>query len=409
MQRAGRSRGQPTVSKVIPGLAAALLLVVAPSADSSSRHELHSPITVREWLVDDPGRLRPPTRYTPPRPAVRVRTAAQLRTVLARSEPTRIVLRPGIYEAERPFVNRGGHAIYAERVGKAVLTAGLEIGGAAAGPGGLVRGVVFDVREPAKTVDGVALHVWGARTGVRVLDVTLHGHGVIRSGLVVRQPEGFRAERLVVRDFTDYGVLVDMNDRSKTTLTRPFTLRDIDVAGVRRPVPGSSNGTAEACIWVGNPGVVERARVRACGWTGLWTGTATTRALFRHVDIDQTRTGVYVEHFTQGSTFERIRVRGRVRVGLIAEWANPASGGLPASIDNVIQDSRFDSWLAGVYLDEGTTRTTIRRSVFVRQRWAAIGDYKGVGNAYYANDYRRIAPSARAVRTEHIRTAGASS
>ena len=80
-------------------------------------------------------------------------------------------------------------------------------------------------------------------------------------------------------------------------------------------------------------------------------------------------------------------------------------GGVPGSIDNVIQDSRFESWLAGVYLDQGTTRTVIRRSTFVGQRWAAIGDYEGVGNAYQANDYRGIARGAVPVTSEHIRTA----
>ena len=57
------------------------------------------------------------------------------------------------------------------------------------------------------------------------------------------------------------------------------------------------------------------------------------------------------------------------------------AGGLPASVDNVIQASRFESWLAGVYLDEGTTRTIIRGSTFDGQRWAAIADYEGIDNA----------------------------
>jgi hypothetical protein len=125
------------------------------------------------------------------------------------------------------------------------------------------------------------------------------------------------------------------------------------------------------------------------------------------VDVNQTRTGVYVEHFTKQSVFERIVIGRQVRVGLTAEWADPDWGGLPASVDNVVQASRFESWLVGVYLDEGTTRTTIRGSIFVGQRWAAIGDYEGISNAFYGNDYRRIAPGATAVTREHIRTAGA--
>ncbi len=351
-----------------------------------------------------PEHVRPvaPSPYKVTRPFVRVRTAAGLRAALARRTPTRIVLQGGTYDSNRAFVNVRGHELYAAGLGEVVLTAGLRMG-TDDRSGGLVRGVVFDVRTYAKTVDGVVLFVDGA--GARVLDVRLRGHGAIRSGLVVREPEGFRAARVVVRDFTDYGVLVDANDRSRTSLAQPFHLRDLDVSDIRRPVPGSSQGRAEACLWVGNPGSVVRARARLCGWTGLWTGTATTGARFSRIDVDRTRTGVYLEHVTRWSTFERLRVGRRVRVGVTAEWADPSSGGVAGSVGNVIRDSRFESRLVGVYLDEGTTRTTIRTSTFVGQRWAAIGDYKGVDNSYHGNDYTRIAPAAVPVSHDHIRTA----
>jgi hypothetical protein len=351
------------------------------------------------------GAIRPaqPSRYTVPRPFVLVRTSGELRTALERQSATTIALRQGTYDADRAFVNAYGHRLYAKSLGKAVLTAGLRLGTHDERPGGLLRGVVFDVRDQAKTVDGVTVLV--SSPGTRVLDVSMRGHGIVRSGLIVREPEGFQGTRLVVRGFTDYGVLVDANDRDRSSLARPFELRDLDVAEIKRPVPGSSQGRGEACVWVGNPGIVERARARRCGWTGLWTGTAATGGRFAGIDIDEAPTGVYLEHFTRQSTFERIRVGRRVRVGLIAEWTDPDSGSAPGSVDNVIQDSRFESWLVGVYLDEGTTRTVIRRSTFVGQRWAAIGDYRGVDNVYQANDYRGIAPGAVPLSREHIRTA----
>lgn len=353
-----------------------------------------------------PGQVRPtpPARYSVPRPFVRVRTSSQLRAALTRRVPTRIVLQRGFYDADGPFLNPNGHAIYAGRLGQAVLGAGVSLGSGERGPSGMLQGVVIDVRDPAKTVDGVALSVTGGG-GAQVLDVTLRGHRVIRSGLIVRQPEGFRGSRLVVRDFTDYGVLVDANDRRRTQLRQPFGLRDLDVAGIKRADPGSSRGRGEACVWVGNPGTVDRVRARDCGWTGLWTGTAATGLRVADVDVDVTRTGVYLEHFTHRSLFERIRVGRNVRVGLTAEWADPGWGGLPASVDNVIKASRFESSLAGLYLDEGTTRTVVRGCTFVGQRWAAIGDYEGVGNSYFGNDYRGIRPGAVPISREHIRTA----
>jgi hypothetical protein len=356
-----------------------------------------------------PGLVQPvaPSRYSVPRPFVRVRTSSQLRAALRRRTPTRIVLERGVYDAEQAFADENGHSLYAARLGQAVLTAGIRIGSRERGTGGLLRGIVIDVRDQAKTVDGVALSVSDDQSGVQVLDAVLRGHRSIRSGLVVRQPEGFRAARLVVRDFTDYGVLVDANDRSRTELDQPFHLRDLDVTGIERADPGSSMGRGEACVWVGNPGTVDRVRARDCGWTGLWTGTAATGLRVADVDVDQTKTGVYLEHFTHDSTFERIRVGNSVRVGLSAEWADPGWGRQPASVDNVIKASRFESWLAGIYLDEGTTRTVVRGSTFVGQQWAGIGDYKGVDNTYFGNDYRGIGAGAVSVTHDHIRTAQA--
>jgi hypothetical protein len=127
---------------------------------------------------------------------------------------------------------------------------------------------------------------------------------------------------------------------------------------------------------------------------GVWTGTSATGTVVEDVDVDRTRTGIYIEHFTSDSTFQRLHVRSRVRIGIVAEWASPGWGGRPASVDNVIQDSTFESYLCGVYLDEGTTRTTVRRSAFRRQAWAAIGDYRGNGNRFSRNDYSGIRRTA---------------
>jgi hypothetical protein len=343
----------------------------------------------------------PPSRYVVKRPYVSVRTSSQLRSALRRRTSTKIVLQQGTYDNDIPFVDANGHSVYAATLGKAVLRAGLRVAG---GSGVVVRGVVFDVSDPAKAPEGADVRVMSG--GVQLLDLVLRGHAALRSGVAVAEPEGFRAARLVARDFTDWGILVDANDKSRTALRRPVQLSDVDISGVSRATPGSSRGTAEACLWIGNPARVANVRVRRCAWTGLWTGTAATSVHFDRIDIDGTPTGVYVEHFTHSSTFNRLRVGPNVRVGLTAEWADPDWGSQPASVDNVVDHSRFETSVAGVYLDKGTTRTTIRRSTFVGQHWAAIGDYQGVDNSYVENDYRGIAPGAASVSHEHIRTSG---
>jgi hypothetical protein len=352
----------------------------------------------------EPAPPKPPTRYRAPKGAARVSSSSQLVAALANAGRKDIVLAPGEYDHPRPFANAFGHRIYAARRGKAILRAGISIGARSGGSGAQVRGVVFDVRDRAKTLHGAIVEVWGSATNAKVLDTVLRGNGVAAAGIVARQPAGFVAKRIVARDFTDYGVLVDANEPDADTGAR-FVLEDLDVANVSRRPPRSANGTAEACVWIGNTGIVRRVRVRNCAWMGLWTGTATTGALVEDVDVDRTPTGIYIEHFTRDSTFQAIHVRPRVRIGVVAEWANPELGGRPASIDNVIQDSVFESYLCGVYLDDGTTRTTVRRSAFRKQSWAAIGNYRGRENRFSDNDYSDIGGAAVSVSEDHVSAA----
>lgn len=344
-----------------------------------------------------------PVAYRAPRGAVRVSSARQLHAALARRTRHTIVLAPGTYDSPRPFLDPYGHRIYSARLGGAVLRAGLSLGGNAGRGGAVVRGVVVDVADPARTVDGAAIAVWGVGGNTQILDTTLRGHGRVAAGVSARRTDGLRIRRLVVSGFSDYGVLVDANELGGTNQA-PFTIEDLDVAHVRRPSPGSSNGRAEACLWVGNPGTARRVRARDCGWSGLWTGTATSHARFDQIDVDGTRTGVYIEHFTSDSTFARLRIGPSVRVGLLAEWDDPAWGGRPASVGNVIDASRFESRVVGVYLDEGTTRTTVRGSTFAGQSWGAIGDYRGNGNQQYGNDFGGIDAAAQPVRHDHLST-----
>jgi hypothetical protein len=67
----------------------------------------------------------------------------------------------------------------------------------------------------------------------------------------------------------------------------------------------------------------------------------------------------------------------------------------------VIENAYLRTGHVGVYLDQGTTRTVVRRSVFVGQGWAGIGDYLGQSNTYYSNDFDAIGPTAVAVTQEH--------
>jgi hypothetical protein len=212
-----------------------------------------------------------------------------------------------------------------------------------------------------------------------------------------RQPEGLVMQRVRVRDFRINGLTLDANVQNLIVAT-PMLIEDIDVANVSAAVPRSFDGRAEACIWLGNTGTLRRAIMRNCAWMGLWTGTSATSSVYEDLDIDGTPTGAYVEHFTYSSTFQRMRIGPGIKTGVVCEWADPGWGYKPACVDNVFQDSTFYSWSVGIYMDEGTTRTAVRRVTFIGQQSAAIVDYKGIGNTYIGNDYTQIAPGAVPVR-----------
>ena len=392
-----------TTAGAIAVLASVGALAVAQAGCGSSREDSAVRVSTTPPSVALPPlrvrRPRAPSPYRVPPHALRVSSSAELISALADHRREAIVLAPGAYDHPRPFSDRDGDQIFASRLGASVLRAGIALGANSGPRGALVRGIRFDVRQPAKTLHGAILHVWGSATHAAVLDTWLNGHGIIDAGLVVRQPEGFVGRRIVATGFRSYGVAVDPNDvHYKARL--PFTLRDIAVSRVARVVPGSSDGTAEACLWLGSRGSLRRVSARRCGVTGIWTGTANSRSQIDEAVVNRTPVGIYIEHFTTGTTFQRLRIGPNVSRGINAEWANPALG-RAASVDNVIQDGYIRTTHVGVYLDKGTTRTVVRRCTFVGQAWAAIGDYLGVGNRYYDNDFRRIAPNAVPVSFEH--------
>jgi hypothetical protein len=340
-----------------------------------------------------PAPPRPPAAYAVPSGAVGVSDSAGLISALAATTPQDITLAAGVYDNAGPFVNVNGHRLYSATLGGAVLNAGLVLGGNW-GPGGpLVQGLAFDVRDPAKTLQNSIIHVWGTGQGSRILDTTFNGNSVIGDAILARQPEGLVVQRVRARNFIDNGITVDANVQS-LVLSTPVLLEDLDVANVSNPTPKSSNGTGEACIWLGNTGALRRAIVRNCAWTGVWTGTSAAGALVEDLDIDIAAAGLYIEHFTTNSTFQRMRIGPNSWTGVACEWASPSWGSRPACTDDVIQDSTIYSANTGVLLDVGTTRTTIRRVKFVGAGSAAIRDAGGINNAFVDNDYRDIAAGA---------------
>jgi hypothetical protein len=156
-------------------------------------------------------------------------------------------------------------------------------------------------------------------------------------------------------------------------------------------------------VWIGNTAVVRRIRAHDCAGEGLWVGSAANNALFEDVRVTNIDIGVYIEHFVHSTTFRRLQIGPNVLRGLTCEWADPAWGSQPACVDDVVEWSSFDTQKVGVYLDKGTTGTTVRNSKFANQCWAAIGNYQGINNLYdtSGNDYSGLLPGAVPISADH--------
>ena len=347
-----------------------------------------------------------PIRYRLPREAIWVSNSDQLRRVLAQHRSRDVVLRDGVYDGSGPFYNPRGDRLYAQTLGGAVLRVGLSIGGRT-GPGGaLVQGILFDVADEAKTLGQSIIHVWGTGTNTRILDVALEGHDSVGAGVTAREVNGLVIRRIVARHFRSYGVIVENNDPGRP-VQRPPLVVDIDASFVGWAPPRSSNGTAEACIWIGTTAVVRRVRVHDCAWEGIWVGTAATNALFEDVRVTNDGIGLYLEHFVRSSTFRRLQIGPGVKRGLTCEWADPGWGSQPACVGVVVENSSFDTESVGVYLDQGTVGTTVKSTTFANQCWAAIGDFRGENNLYdtNGNDYSRLGAGAVPISGDHYTAA----
>ncbi|HEV2643725.1 MAG TPA: hypothetical protein VGT98_13505, partial [Candidatus Elarobacter sp.] len=151
-----------------------------------------------------------PASYAIPAGAVTVSSASQLSSELAHSAVENIVLADGTYSASSAFSNAEGHHLFAAHVGKAVLTAGIVLGGNFGHTGGSIQGLAFDIANPNAVDDNSIVDVWGAMgVDTAVRDTTFNGHFAVGYAINVNPGEGFVAQRIVASNFTSDGISVD--------------------------------------------------------------------------------------------------------------------------------------------------------------------------------------------------------
>ena len=176
-----------------------------------------------------------------------------------------------------------------------------------------------------------------------------------------------------------------------------------------RPVPRSSDGRAEACLWIGDTGTVRaRAAARLRVVRAVDGNRHPRRDASSDIDVDGDAAPASTSSTSPPTARSaRLRIgpdvadRSAGRVGRRRRW--DSRPGERRQRDRGQPASR--ATLAGVYLDEGTTRTTVRataRSRARRGRRSATTAARATPS--YGNDYRGIAPGAQPVSRDHLTT-----
>ena len=261
-------------------------------------------------------------------------------------------------------------------------------------------------RRPARTVDGAAIAVWGTGRDVRIVDATMRGNGIARAGISAQQPEGLVVRRVTVRRFTDFGIYVDANQLDRAA------------AGGALPDPGRRHRARRPA----RPGVVGRPR-RGLRLDRQHRDRAprarplvrVDRAMDRHGDAARARRPLRRRSRAHGrvpgalhqrehvpAPADRARRPRRPHGGVGRPGVGPPAG--ERRQPDRAQPSSTAGWPASTWTRERPGRGCAR-STFANQSWAAIGDYRGNGNAFDGNDFSGVDAGAAEVRRDHLSTA----
>ena len=123
-------------------------------------------------------------------------------------------------------------------------------------------------------------------------------------------------------------------------------------------MPGSSNGTAEAGVWVGHAADVARIRVRGTGWTGLALVGGCSGVVVTDLDVDEVAhgylhpggRGVALELSTD-SSFDRVHVGPGAMWGFGIEWDH--GDGAPRNSGIRIRNATLAAYKGGISADSG--------------------------------------------------------
>lgn len=166
---------------------------------------------------------------------------------------------------------------------------------------------------------------------------------------------------LDIRNYTGYGLgIMSWNPQGQNTT--PFNIHDLKVSGISANPPRSSNGTAEAGLWLAQLANLSRIEFGpGNAWMDLWTGGLGqgghyTDLLFTHPE----GVAIYHEHVTSNLVVENFKIlQGRSGQSnpINVEWTYGGQGS--SSITWRAFEIYCPAGATGIFLDAGTYGCTI--------------------------------------------------
>ncbi len=283
----------------------------------------------------------------------------------------------------RTVITAPGTSYFAVLVarGRNVAISNLTVDGGGPGPGRGIAVAVFDGSQDVRLrrlrlihvrQDGV--NVWGAFSNVSVQDSVIEGDGSAQVGVFALGSDRSRDTSVIrtgIRGFRSHGILLAQREYGRPAAALHGLALDNVVSDIRDPArdrcyyaPNSTPkcGTNEGGIWTGGveAAIIGNTVLRA-RWDGIETVGSSTRTTVVANTIRDTRTGIYLEHSTKDSLFERNVVTG-TRTGINVEWWHDGQG----SIRNTFSSNRIvAASRGGLSVDVGDDGNQIVENVFV--------------------------------------------
>jgi hypothetical protein len=336
----------------------------------------------------------PPSSYTIPGGATTVTTASALSTALS-SSATDIVVANGTYGGTSYSI--GSKHLWAQNLGGAIFTAPITVGS------GSIEGIKVDVAS------GTAISA-GANSIIR--DTWLEGHKTATYGILSGNPTGEIFERDVINGFTNGGIrsydniqigYAQANSTPHFNHLSDLTVSEIgeDLQGTNPSNCGSSNGTEEAALFLGNP--IDNGIQRLHLYNNCFLGINFVRNSFNinvsDVNIDGKvggskigTIGIYFEHYSRNIHVTNFYIGPNVERCMTSEW-DYGTGDRPATdiyISNGtcnanLQSGAGSAGRSGITIDAGSCRHQVTNVIFQNVNNEDIFVWRPAGNGTWAS------------------------